>query len=926
MIDISKNIYKRPDWLNWLDPVNHVKQNFDKSFLKSLEFESIISQSERNEILKNLSEQIIEKKSVIEKEFYKNSNGVIYVGLNTIVIDNLILILSKYLEKNLLNNNLFNVSIIALGGYGRGELAPSSDIDLLFLINDKFDQNNLSKSEEFIEKFLYFLWDLGFSIGHSTRTISETLAHATKDLSFLTSLIDKRFLIGNIDFFHSLKNSFQKYTLEFSTIDFVKKKLMEAEKRHKRFGASRFVVEPNVKEGKGGIRDIQTLVWISKFAYNSKKIHNLLENGLFLEKELFVLAYSHRFLLSVRCFLHLISKRENDNLDTESQIEISKKMNFRSKGNQSQVERFMKRYFIATKNIGSLTRIFCYLIEYEFKKSINLNFFFQKRLILNKPYILKNKKIAIKEKEMLKENPSYIIELFHNSHTKNIEIHPETQRYISDCSRLIRKKEINSIRTNKLFVDILSHKKNPISILNLMNDTNTLGSFVPDFKKIIGLIQHDMYHHYTVDEHTLFAISNAYDLRDGKIFDVFGPAKEVICKIKRFDLLVISLFLHDIAKGISGNHSINGSKISKKLCKRFGLNSSDTNLVSWLVLNHLLLSETAFRYDLNDEKILNTCCEIIKNQQNLNLLFALTICDIKAVGPGIWSDWKGVLLNNLYEKIFNKFLSKNESVKVNIENKISEVLCEKLKGQGWNNIILNKYISKFPSNYWKMFDLEKMLTQANLFNQMMLDKKKFAFDISQHSNSNVSELVVIAPDNFGLFSKISGIVSSCNINIISAKILTRSDGFAIDYFVINDLMERAITEKRSKDKLFNNLKFGLEGLYNFENELENNFNQIPTKIKKISAPIRVFVDNNTSNNFTIIEINCKNEPGILYKITKSMSHLNLQIQSASISTYGTRVTDIFYVKDFFGEKIKDHKRIIRIKKELLNTLNKTKNL
>ena len=925
-MNIKDTTYNSPNWLHWLDPLTQVNQNSKPSLLAKLKFETISFKSKRNEIIAKLNEQIKEKKNIIKTIFCKDSNGINYVGLNTIIIDNLIFALSKYLQEILFKKPHFDVSIIALGGYGRGELAPSSDIDLLFLVNESPSEVSNSKNEEFIEKFLYFLWDLGFSVGHSTRTISQTLNYATNDLTFLTSLIDKRFLAGNFKSFEKFTNSFQNYSLKFSTIEFVKKKLIESDERHKRFGASRFVVEPNVKEGKGGIRDIQTLVWISKFAYNSRKIHNLLKNGLFIEKELFSLAYSYRFLLSVRCYLHLLSKRENDNLDTESQIEISQKMKFRFKKNQSPVERFMKRYFLATKNIGSLTRIFCSLIENQFDKSIRLNLFFKKSTVLIKPFVLKDKKISIEKKSDFENNPFLIIELFHNTHFKNLEVHPETLRFVSDCSRLIRRKEINSKKTNKMFLEILSNENNPRSILNLMNETNTLGNFVPDFKKVIGLIQHDMYHHYTVDEHTLFAISNAYDLRDGKIDDIFGAAKHIINKINRFDLLIISLFLHDIAKGSSGNHSINGFKISKRLCPRFGLVSSDTKVVSWLVLNHLLLSETAFRYDLNDEKIIDTCLEKIKNIENLNLLFALTICDIKAVGPGIWSDWKGVLLNNLYNKIEEKLSNDSNKQSLNRQNKVSDLLFTNLQKQGWEDSKLHNYINKLPQNYWKMFDLNKMITQANLFKNMISTKRKYAFDLSQHANSNVSELVVIAPDNFGLFSKISGIVSSCNINIISAKILTRSDGFAIDFFVINNLLEKAITETRSKERLFKNLKRGLEGLYNFEVELENKFKEIPSKIKKITAPIRVYLDNHTSNYFTIIEINCKNEPGILYKITNCLSHLNLQIQSASISTYGTRVTDIFYVKDFFGQKIQDEKSIKKVKSELLNILNKTKNL
>ncbi len=924
MLNLSYSDFKNSSWVNWLDPLRQVNLNFDKKIFKELEFEKIQLNLNRSEIIKNLSYQLSRKREFLKNIFEKDSNGINFVGLNTKLTDNLIVNLFNYIKNANDNKNFNEVLILALGGYGRCELAPKSDIDLLFLVKDK----NLSKiklydSEKLIHEILYFLWDLGFTVGHSTRTVNQTFVYAKDDITFLTSLIDNRFLIGNKKLFEKFEKTFQIFKKNYNTFEFIKSKLIEADQRHKKFGSSRFVIEPNVKEGKGGIRDIQTLIWISKFAYNSKNIFHLLESGVFIKKELYILSNSYKFLLSTRCYLHLLSKRENDNLDIESQIEISKLIGFRQKEFQRPVERFMKRYYIAAKNIGSLTRIFFSVIEDKFKKSIRFNFFFRNSINLEKPYVFKRKKIAIEKKSFFLKTPELIIEIFHISHFKNLEIHPETLRLLSDCSKLIRKKQVNSKLSNKLFLEILSSEKNPRPILRLMNDTNVLGNFIPDFKKIIGLIQHDMYHHYTVDEHTFFAISNAHQLKNERLNLGIELANKLIFEIDRFDLLTVSLFLHDIAKGLEGDHSQNGSEIAKNLCPRLGLKNDETEIVSWCVLNHLYLSETAFRYDLNDKKIIEKSIKKIDSIKKLNLLFVLTICDISAVGPGVWTDWKGSLLIELYNKI-KMYLDDKEVKKLpEKKEKKSDHLFNEIKRL---NILKDdeaqNYIISFPDNYWKMYNLKQMLDQVRLFKNMLDSEAKFNFEIYNNLNSNVSELIVIAPDNFGLFSKISGILSSSNVNVISAKIITRSDGFAIDYFVINNKMDMPISEKNIQQKIFRRLKDGLEGVYDFEIELEKRFNEAPSKIKKIKAPIRVYIDNDASDDFSILEVNCKNAPGVLFKITQSISKLNLQIFNASISTYGTRVTDIFYVKDLFGQKIIDEIKIKLVRDNLLEVLSK----
>ena len=911
----------KPNWLNWLEPFNYINEKINQKNVKNLNFKKSKLSFKREDKLLELKEQLQEKKELIKNNFFKSSDGTLAVGLNTILIDNLIKELFNIAIKDNLNENLSDLAIVAIGGYGRGELAPHSDIDVLFLLPEKQKRLEKDRSEKEIETILYFLWDLGFTIGHSTRTISESIKNSKTDLNFLTSLLDNRFLVGNIELYSLLNKFFLKHLMKSDTSNFVKKKLDESEERHKKFGSSRYVVEPNVKEGKGGLRDLQTLIWISKYAYQSDSISDLLKIGALLKSELFAFAEAYRFILSVRCHLHFKSNREDDNLATDDQIEIAEKMKFRKRASQSSVERFMKRYFLATKNVGNLTRIFCSAIEEDFKKPLRFNFFRKSKIELQDPFLLENKRLSVIKKEFFVTNPENIIKLFYISHFSNLDIHPKTLRYLTDCVKLIKKSIINSKEMNNCFLKILSSPNDPSKTLRLMNESNILGRFIPDFQKVVGLIQYDMYHYYTVDEHTLFTIHNIHLTKSGLLKNISPFASEAILKIKSFRSLTVAMFLHDIAKGREGDHSKNGAEIAKKLCPRLGLNKNETETIAWLILNHLLLSKVAFRYDLNDRKIIENCSKIIKSPERLRLLLILTVCDIKSVGPEVWNDWKGALLHELYLKIMEnlreKLPLKNEKKE---KLKYKEKFFNLMKNNNWNNDNIRKYSLNFNQRYWETFKLDTIVRHALIFKEMLSNNKKYNIKIFNKKTVEANELIVIAPDHHGLFSKIAGIVSSCGFDIVTAKIFTRNDGYAIDSFFIQDKKSKPILEKRIKENFLLALEKGLEGNYDYKKELENRQQEIPIRFRKMKAPVRVFIDNNTSSEFSLIEVNCKNSPGVLYIITEKLAELGVQINSASISTYGDRVVDIFYVKDIFGEKLIDKNKIDKIKFELINIL------
>ena len=914
-----------PLWLQWLDPITYAKNNSEKVYqIEECDIDEIDLENFRKELFLKLKVELIRKKELIKNEFLKTSDGSLNVGLNTILIDSLLKTIFQKLYPKIFGNNDYCFSLIAIGGYGRGELAPHSDIDILFLVPNKLNKNIIANIENAIQLILYILWDLGLTIGHSTRTIKDCIVQAKLDTTISTSLLERRFIFGDKDIYLALNEKFQSYLNKSKTLDFVQAKLNESDLRHKRFGGSRYVVEPNVKNGKGGLRDLHTLIWISKFVYKVNSISVLINVGALRRSEASFFADAQRFLTSVRCHLHYRSSREDDRLAMDAQLDIARNMNFKNTVTQKDVERFMKRYFLAAKTVGNLTRIFCAAIETEFNKPLRLSFLSFKRKENVHPFIIEMGRISIQSEEILFQNPANIIRLFNISHIKNIDIHPKVIRYVTSLVKLIKSDVRDNIIANKLFLEILTSKKDSTRTIRLMNESNVLGRFIPEFQKIEGLMQFDMYHSYTVDEHTIFTISNLHSLINGEFKDFAPLASKVIHEIQSYKVLFVAMFLHDIAKGKKGDHSENGSIIASKICPRLGLNKEETETVEWLVLNHLLMSKTAFRYELDDIKIINDFAKKIQSPERLRLLLVLTVADIKGVGPEIWNDWKGSLISELFIKTLGvlnmvepklKHLASVNNIKQNLMEHLSKISLKKNDAE--------EYCNAFYKNYWQIFNLPKMIQHSDIFTEMKRETKKFTIHIFNEIQSEATELLVIAPDHHGLFSIISGLVASSGYDVVNAKIITRSDGYALDTFFIQNKERKVIADEYLKKRLIKIMHKGLEGNFNIEDALNSRWKEIPARFRAVKAPARVIIDNKTSDSYTILEVNCKNAPGVLYRITKVIAELGLQINTASVSTYGDRVVDIFYVKNMFGLKIDDNLTIKKIKTHILKILEET---
>ena len=917
----SNKINQNSLWVQSLEPIKYAK-NCSENLYKIDDFKTETNDLVlfKKELFSNLKNQLDEKNDLIKKIFLGTSDGSLNVGLNSILIDSMLRVVFKKIYHKIFNNTDYIFSIIAVGGYGRGELAPCSDLDLLFLLPNNLKINESKHAEEVIQFILYILWDLGYSVGHATRTIDDCIEKSKLDLTISTALLEKRFIVGNEDVFSLLNDKFTLFIKNTKTLKFVEAKLVESELRHKRFGGSRYVVEPNVKDGKGGLRDLHTLIWISKFAYKVDSVSKLINMGALSKKEAASFAESQRFLLSVRCHLHYRAFREDDRLAMDAQLDLAKTMNFKNTITQKDVERFMKRYFLATKTVGSLTRIFCAAIETEFNKPLRLSFLSFKKKEDVYPFDIELGRLFVKNKEVLSENPVNIIKLFNISHNKNIDIHPKTLRYLTSLQRLINYEVRNDFDANKMFLDILTSDKDSTRTLRLMNESNILGKFIPEFQKIVGLMQFDMYHSYTVDEHTIFTISNLYSLKNGE-FKNFAPlASKVILEISSKKCLFVAMLLHDIAKGRKGDHSENGSLIASVVCPRLGLSKEETKTVEWLILYHLLMSKTAFRYELGDARVIKSFVDKVKSVERLKLLLVLTVADIKGVGPEIWNDWKGSLITELYSKSFDMLQKDNVNELIKTPKKSFENF---LVENGLTNSDAKQYCSYYYDNYWEIFKLSRIINHYEIFRNMYKDSKKFKVHLFDESKLKATELLVIAPDHHGLFSLISGLVSASGYDVVNAKIITRSDGYALDTFFIQNKNRQPIIEEHSKKKLLKVISQGLEGNFNVEKALNKRWEEIPARFRAIKAPTRVIIDNNMSDEYSILEIKCKNAPGVLYRITKVITSLGLQINTANVSTYGDRVVDIFYIKDAFGSKIDNNKSMDKVKMSILKTLEET---
>ncbi len=808
------------------------------------------------------------------------------------------------------------LAVVATGGYGRGLLAPGSDIDLLFV--RPFKQT--AWGESVIEFILYMLWDLGLKVGHATRSLAECVRLATQDVTIRTALLESRFLWGNEGLYEELRTRFWSEVATGSGQDFVEAKLAERDVRHARQGESRYLVEPNVKEGKGGLRDLQTLYWIGKYLYHVEDAADLVKHNVFTRDEYMVFQKSEAFLWNVRVHLHYLVGRAEERLSFDVQPELAARMGFVDANSRRAVEQFMRAYFLVAKDVGDLTRIFCAALEEQNRKpkpSLKrlLPGFLKPRTGTDEFYV-ENGRLNAKP-GIFRDDPVNLIRIFHVADAKDVDVHPHALREITRSLDLITDEIRGSADANRLFLDILTSRRDPESALRRLNESGVFGCFVPEFGRVVALMQFNMYHHYTVDEHLIRAVGHVAAIERGEHKHDNPLASEIIRRIKSRETLYCAMLLHDIAKGLPGDHSEVGAEIAKRLCARWGLAPSEIEDVIWLVKYHLVMSDVAQRRDIADPKTVRDFVETVQTPEILRLLLVLTVADIRAVGPGVWNGWKGQLLRELYYEAEAAMTggeagparaARIGAAKSALSGRLADLPVAARE----------RAAARHYDPYWLAFDTDIHERHARLL--ASADAKSELLSLSVQSNAfrDISDVVVYTPDHPGLFSQLAGAIAVSGGSIVDAKAFTTTDGFALDVFSVQDAEGGPFGDGARVERLRETIAKTLAGQMRPYRALAKQ------KLKKRAGAFqvrpKVHFDNDASSSATVIEVEGPDRPGLLYDVTRAIFQSGLSISSSMVATYGERAIDVFYVRDGFGHKIIHPDRLEAVKTGLLAAL------
>lgn len=806
------------------------------------------------------------------------------------------------------------LAVVAVGGYGRGEQFPHSDIDLLFLYAEEGPG-----IAQIVEHVLYGLWDMGLKVGQSLRNVEEAIILSLADITVRTNLLDRRLIVGNAQTYAEFSQRFQEEVIEGQVEAFIEAKLAERDARHQRFGDSRYMLEPNIKEGKGGLRDLQLLWWLARYAYPIQEVKDLVELGLLSAEEYALFDQARQFLWRVRIHLHYLTGRAEDRLTFDRQYPLAELMGFAHPSMNRAIERFMRRYFVAVRTVGSVTRVFCALLEDENKRKPHKSMAW----LWHMPWMLghfrlSGERLHVRSDEAFAENPVLMIEMFRIAQVHGIDIHPRALQLMGRNLPRIDDEVRGDSKACTLFMEILLGDQ-PEKTLSRMSEAGVLGKFIPDFGRIVGQTQFNMYHAYTVDEHTLVAMGILHAVDKGKVREELPLASDIIHRLQMRRVVYLALFCHDIAKGRNGDHSELGEKVARKLATRFGFSADEVDMCAWLVLYHLLFSNTAFKRDIADPKTIQDFVSIVRTPERLKQLLVLTVADIRAVGPAVWNAWKGALLRDLYYRAEQAMGAGQVELKHHQAGQFKKDLQERLLG--WTAQDVEAYLEQGNSNFWANFDLARHAVIARMLREAEHLSLTLLMDTRHHYEHSVTEIIICTSDQPRLFSKITGAIALSGANIISAKIFTLKNGMVVDVFQIQDVMGQVFDRPDRLAKM----SVYLEQALCDEMDIKDMFAQhapqyINPSRHAVPVSAQVIIDNDASNVCSVIELTATDRTGFLYDVTTTLAELGLSIATAHISTYGTQVADVFYVKDMFGMKLTHAAKLRQVKAVLLATI------
>nr|WP_245972448.1 [protein-PII] uridylyltransferase [Rhodovulum robiginosum] len=800
------------------------------------------------------------------------------------------------------------IAVLAVGGYGRGEMAPFSDVDLLFLTPYKITP----WAESLIESMLYILWDLRLKVGHASRTVKDCLRLGRDDYTIRTSLLELRFLGGHEPLAAELKDRLWSDLFASTASDFIEAKLSERAERHRKQGGQRYVLEPNVKEGKGGLRDLQSLYWIAKYVHRVDSVAELARVGVFTEEELQSFDRAENFLWAVRCHMHLISGRAMDQLTFDIQVEVASRMGYADRAGRRAVEHFMQDYFRHATTVGELTRIFLTALEAaHVKKAPMLLGLWRRKRKVKEGYVVVQNRLNVEDPEQFTQDKLNILRLFEEALRTGMLIHPEAMRLVAANLDKIDDDMRNDPEARRIFLDLMLKHGNPERGLRRMNELGVLAAFIPEFEPIVAMMQFNVYHHYTVDEHTIQCISTLAKIEREELVEELPIASRILQNGVDRKVLYVALLLHDIGKGRPDDHSVLGAQIARKVAPRLGLKAEDCETVEWLVRYHLLMSDMAQKRDLSDPRTVRDFAKAVKTKKRLDLLTVLTVCDIIGVGPGTWNNWKAQLLRSLYRETAQALETGLEAV--NREKREAEAKrALRAALPDWEKKDLRAETGRHYGPYWQGLATDTQVVFANLLRGITDDEIRI--DLDEDADHDATRACFALADHPGIFSRLAGALALVGANVVDARTYTTKDGYATAVFWIQDA-DGAPYEAARLTKLRATIEKTLMGKIMAREKLADR-DKLKKRERGFRFPTSIAFDNEGSEIYTIIEVDTRDRPGLLYDLTRVLANNNIYIASAVIATYGAQVVDSFYVKDMFGLKLYSRARREALEKKL----------
>lgn len=872
--------------------------------------------SNRDAICEQASQFLTTNLDRIQKRTEAGASGRQIVQQLTHLFDHLNAALYKAVSIDLSAGDIAGCALIALGGYGRGEMNPRSDLDLMFY----YEADRKGTAKIISDRMLYLLWDLKLDVGYSVRSSVECIEEA-KDSTVRTSLLDARLVAGQQHIFDDFLQSVGKYVLNQSSQSFIKVKLEENESRKKKYGSSVYLLEPNIKEGEGGLRELQDALWISRVKFKAAGLKDLLIKGVITEADVQDYLQAQDYLWRIRNYLHFNAARKTDQLSFDLQQQIATSLGFEKNRKGSAVEQFMQEYYAHAIKVEHLSTKFILRSTKQYNAPQQHLFKFLSRRNLEDGFYIIRGELRAREDKKLLEDPALMMVAFELSQRHEVVICIELKKLIRENLHLINDRVRRSKRMTDSFMAILRHQKNIGRTLRKMHHLMFLNTFIPEFKNIYCKVQFDLYHIYTVDTHSIFAVENMERLWAGDYADVHPRLTEVAKNIEKPELLILAILFHDIGKGSGKDHSMRGAEMMPTLSRRLRLNREDSQRLQFLVLHHLKMAHISQRRDLQDMKMIAQFAELMGMSENLRMLYLLTFADIKAVGPDVWTEWKGNLLRELYEKAYDVlekkdfYLEKRSEKARNRKRKIRKALLEEFSENK-----VNRAINSLNMRYLMSYRSREIIPHLQL--ALSRGKKTLAMKVEHMVDAEYTEVTIATLDSPGLFSYIAGVMAAHSINILGAQIHTRKTGAVLDILQVNSLVGGIVDKPQKWERFENDLSAVIEGRKSVTDLISKKEqpSYLTTDEKRPRRPNKVEFDNEVSDHYTVVDIFAHDKIGLLYEITHTLNELGLYIAVSKISTKVDQVADVFYVNDIFGQKIVDQNKIEEIRSVLLDRL------